>query len=300
MKNSIVALAVLALFGTASAQPTVTLFGVVDATLARGTGSLTDRTQLTNSGYTVSLAGGWGEVRLGRDYTPQFWNQSHYDPFNTNGVGTNQVANSNIGGLTNTRPSNSISYLWGHGFNASSAAGGDGFHALVQYYLGENPSGTATSDDGSGWGVRAGYNGGPVNVAAHALRARYTTGDITSYGLGGSYDFGPARVMAMAERDRVAAATAVTGKGYLVGVHVPVGAHLLRAAVSQYKANAATEPATRKFAIGYVYNMSKRTALYTSVARVSNKGAAAMALNGSTTAAGASSSGFDVGVRHTF
>lgn len=370
MKNSIVALAALALCGAASAQSSVTLFGVVDATLARGTGSLTQRTLLTNSGYTssrvgfrgnedlgggqlagfhleagianddgqggstnannqavpgfnattganapvragtqgitfnrrstVSLAGGWGELRLGRDYTPQFWNQSVYDPFNTNGVGTNQVANSNIGGPTNTRSSNGISYLWGHGFNASSAVGGSGFHALAQYYLGENPSGAATSKDGSGWGVRAGYNSGPVSVAAHVSRARYASGDISSHSLGGIYDFGLVRVMGMAERDRVDSATAVTGKGYLLGVHVPVGPHLLRAAVSNYKTNAATEPATRKFSLGYVHNMSKRTALYTTIARTNNKGAATQALNGSTTAAGRSSSGFDAGVRHTF
>ncbi|MEO5669259.1 MAG: porin [Ramlibacter sp.] len=362
MKNSIVVFAALALSGAASAQSTVNLFGVVDATLARGTGSLTHRTQLTNSGYTssrvgfrgneelgggqlagfhleagianddgqggstnssnqasgtgasvagrqgltfnrrstVSLAGGWGELRLGRDYTPQFWNQSVYDPFNTNGVGTNQVAGSNIGGPTNTRSSNGISYLWGHGFNASSAVGGNGIHALVQYYVGENPSGTPTSDDGSGWGVRAGYNAAPVSVAAHVARAHYSSGDITSYSLGGSYDFGPARLMAMAERDRVAATTSVTGTGYLVGVHVPVGPNLVRAAISHYKTNAATEPATRKFALGYVHNLSKRTAFYATVARVSNKGAATQALNGSTTAAGQTSTGLDLGVRHIF
>ena len=362
MKNSIVALAALALCGAATAQSSVTLFGVVDATLARGNGGLTHRNQLTNSGYTssrvgfrgnedlgggqlagfhleagvvnddgqggstnannqtsgtgasvagrqgltfnrrstVSLAGPWGEVRLGRDYTPQFWNQSVYDPFNTNGVGTNQVANSNIGGPTNTRSSNGISYLWGHGFNASSAVGSSGLHVLVQYYMGENPADTPTADDGSGWGVRAGYNAGPVSVAAHASRANFASGDITSYGLGGSYDFGPARVMGMAERDRVASATTVTGTGYLVGVHVPVGPNLFRAAVSRYKTNAATGPATRKLSLGYVHNLSKRTAFYATVARVSNKGSATQALNGSTTAAGQSSTGFDLGVRHIF
>src|SRR5205085_9250952 len=37
---------------------------------------------------TVSLAGGWGEIRLGRDYVPTFWNLTVFDPFGTNGVGT--------------------------------------------------------------------------------------------------------------------------------------------------------------------------------------------------------------------
>ena len=35
---------------------------------------------------TVSLEGGLGEVRLGRDYTPHFWNHTVYDAFGTNGV----------------------------------------------------------------------------------------------------------------------------------------------------------------------------------------------------------------------
>src|SRR3954469_341614 len=37
---------------------------------------------------TVSLAGNWGEIRLGRDYVPTFWNLTVFDPFGTNGVGT--------------------------------------------------------------------------------------------------------------------------------------------------------------------------------------------------------------------
>jgi predicted porin len=42
------------------------------------------------------LIGGWGELRLGRDYTPVFWNQTVFDPFGTNGVGssTNVTHNS--------------------------------------------------------------------------------------------------------------------------------------------------------------------------------------------------------------
>jgi predicted porin len=174
MKKSLIALAVLATAGVASAQSSVTLFGIVDATLQHVTNSGgTKVTRLTNSGYnssrlgfrgvedlgggmsasfwleagmnnddgsgdptnlnnqasgtgaavagrqgltfnrrsTVSLAGGWGEVRLGRDYTPQFWNLTVFDPFGTNGVGTTQALNSIITGVTAVRASNSIGYF---------------------------------------------------------------------------------------------------------------------------------------------------------------------------------------------
>jgi len=147
MKKSLIALAVLTASGISFAQSSVTLFGIVDAAYAKGTGSVSDKTQLQNSGYnssrfgvrgtedlggglkasfwleagvnnddgtgaasntnnqavtaanagtqgltfnrrsTVSLEGGFGEVRLGRDYTPQFWTETAYDPFGTNGVG---------------------------------------------------------------------------------------------------------------------------------------------------------------------------------------------------------------------
>jgi predicted porin len=362
MKKSLIALASLALCGAAAAQSSVTLFGIVDATLAYGSGSLSNKTQLTNSGYnssrvgfkgveslggdlragfhleagmsnddgqggssnsnnqvsgtgtgvngrqgltfnrrsTVSIGGNWGELRLGRDYTPQFWNLTIYDPFGTNGVGTNQAFISSIGGPVNTRASNSITYLWGHDFGATFGAGGNGVHAALQHYRGENPSGTPTSKDGTGSALRIGYNGGPVSVALATSSTSYSTGDIRTSNVGGAYDFGAARVMGMYQRDRVAAATAVDATGYLLGVSVPVSVDEIRAAYSRYKTTAALSPTTTKLALGYVHNLSKRTLLYVTAARVTNNSGASQALNGSSTTAGGSSTGWDFGLRHSF
>ena len=95
-----------------------------------------------------------------------------------------------------------------------------------------------------------------------------------------------------------------SGRGYLIGGLIPVGAGEVRLSYSEYKvdnnAAAALDPRARKMAIGYVHNLSKRTALYASYARVKNSGGSATALNASTTAANASSSGYDFGVRHSF
>ena len=41
---------------------------------------------------TVSLAGNWGELRLGRDHTPSFLNDWAFDPYSVNGVGVNLLA----------------------------------------------------------------------------------------------------------------------------------------------------------------------------------------------------------------
>lgn len=358
MKKSLVALAILAAAGVASAQSSVTLFGIVDATVAHGSGSgvgSSSKTQLTNSGFnssrlgfrgtedlgggmsasfwleasvnndngsgantntnnqasgstggggltfnrrsTVSLASGLGELRLGRDYTPQFWNQTVFDPFGTNGVGTNQTLISGLGGPTAVRASNSVGYFLPGNLG--------GFYGQVQTYMGENnQTGAATQDDGKGTGIRVGYANGPVNVAIATSSTSYATtatgGDIKSTNLGGSYNLGVAQVMALLTRDTVESTVNVSGKGMLIGALVPMGAGQIRAAYSTYKTNTAAAPKSTKMALGYVHNLSKRTALYTTFARVSNSGGAAQALNGAVTAANARSTGYDFGVRHSF
>jgi len=86
----------------------------------------------------------------------------------------------------------------------------------------------------------------------------------------------------------------------LIGALVPVGAGQVRVAYSTYKTDAAGTPKSKKWALGYVHNLSKRTALYTTFARVTNSGGAAQALNGAVTAANARSTGYDFGIKHSF
>ena len=365
MKKSLIALAVLASAGVASAQSSVTLFGIVDATLSRGTGNgagSSSKTQLTNSGYnssrlgfrgtedlgggmsasfwleagmnndngtgqstntnnqgggapaagtvpngsqgltfnrrsTVSLAGGWGEVRLGRDYTPQFWNLTVFDPFGTNGVGTTQTLNSSLGGPTIVRASNSIGYFLPGNLG--------GFYGQLQHSRGENASnsvggtGTSNRNDGNGTGIRVGYANGPVNVAGAYSTTKFATGDIKSANIGGQFDFGVAKLMGHYARDRVSGGA--TGKGGLIGALVPVGPGEIRLAYSTYKTTGlADTPKTNKLALGYVHNLSKRTAVYATYARVKNTGGAAQALNSAVTAANNKSTGYDFGIRHSF
>ena len=54
-------------------------------------------------------------------------------------------------------------------------------------------------------------------------------------------------------------------------------------------------------AIGYVYNVSKRTALYGTYSIIKNDGIAQFAIpGGSGSAQGDDSKGFEIGVRHSF
>ena len=84
----------------------------------------------------------------------------------------------------------------------------------------------------------------------------------------------------------------------------PMGAGELRAAYSRYDvANSAND--WNKFALGYGYNLSKRTQLYSTYARVSNKGTQNRSvsnngLSAGLAAAGGGSTGYEFGIRHSF
>lgn len=256
---------------------------------------------------TVSLAGNWGEIRLGRDYNPQFWNLNVFDPFGSVGVGVSLVhinaygANpvgaggpyargGGVNGL-GVRSSNSIGYFLPRNLG--------GFYGQAQYFLGENlQNGAATEDDGTGFGLRVGFASGPFNVAAAYQNTEFAAGDVKTMNIGGSWDFGVARAMAAYNRDRV---PGQRDTSWTLGALVPVGPGEVRVAYSQITSDiGVAEPKARKLALGYVHNLTKRTAVYTTVARVRNSGGQSIALGGSTTAVNQSSTGFDLGVRHSF
>jgi predicted porin len=359
MKKSLIALAVMAAAGAASAQSSVTLFGIVDATLqwskSSGSNSGDVRFRMTNSGYnssrlgfrgtedlgggmsasfwleaaifndsgaansagigqtaasnglgvpnsalvfdrrsTVSLAGGWGELRLGRDYTPTFWNLTVFDPFGTNGAGTTlTVVASNL----TTRASNSIGYF--------APANLGGFYGQVMYAENEIANNVgAAIDTGTYFGGRVGYAAGPFNVAAsygRVLDNAVTAGGLDStdgWNIAGSWDFGMAKAMAqIARTDSDARETT----SWMIGALVPVGAGEIRVAYSRADIDipGLADTDARRFALGYVHNLSKRTALYTTWAHTRGDNAG-LAANGGATGAGNRSNVLDVGIRHSF
>ena len=354
MKKSLIALAVMAFAGAASAQSSVTLFGILDTAITHGSASDGGNswTGMTSSGYnssrlgfrgtedlgggmsasfwlegqldtddgtgraagngldfqrrsTVSLAGNWGEVRLGRDYTPSFWNYTVFDPFGTNGVGTNVMltgvgvlagpSGAGVAGAsTIVRASNQASYFLPKNLG--------GFYGQIGYWFGE----TDPASTGDGYGLRLGYGAGPFNVAlSYATTKDDANGDFSTWNLGGSWDFGMAKVMAQYGRDTadgVAGGGDIDGRGWLIGGLVPVGAGEIRAAYSDYRIDAVGgDLRARKLALGYVHNLSKRTALYATVARVRNDNGMAITLGGATAGVGDfDSTGYDIGIRHSF
>jgi predicted porin len=325
--------AFLALAGAASAQSNVTVFGVVDLGLQRLKSGSSTRTLESPDGLTSSrlgfrgtedlggglsagfhlegalsaddgTAGGFnfrrrstvslahksaGEIRLGRDYTPTFWALSTFSPFGTNGVGHAGEIAYGFGGRSSTAPTivrsdNAVSYflpklggVYGqlmHGMNESAATG-------------------------KFTGVRIGYAAGPVDVAgAVSDTVNAANGDkFRVWNIGASYNFGVAKVMGFYH---VSKQDVRKQSNYLIGTVVPLGQGEFKASYVHADVDNSDNDAS-KVALGYVYHLSKRTALYTAAARINNKGKAVFAIASSPAVQpGKSSSGYEVGVRHSF
>ena len=244
---------------------------------------------------TVSLMGGFGEIRLGRDYVATFSNRASYDPFGFNGMGNmgNVESTLSSGAGTQVRANNMVGYFL-------PAMGG--VFGQVQVAAGENTTGNKYV------GVRLGYAGGPVTVSG-AVGKTYKTGtmiaDYKQANLGASFKTGFMTIQGMYDKVDYGRANQ---KHILVGVLVPMGQGTLKASFNKVNGSAANLEA-KMFSFGYQYDMSKRTALYGTFSKVDNSGTAATgskftvgqgvampAVNGG----GLGSTGYNVGVRHIF
>lgn len=331
------------LSAAAFAQSSVTLFGVVDATarqtkngsagsmklLASG-GNTTSRfglrgvedlggglraafhlesgvtvdTGTTDAKFwgrrsTVSLLGGFGELRMGRDYTPTAYN-TFSDEFGIVGVGSRGIfsygSGSTLGSPATTvlRVDNSVGY-----FLPSMG----GMYGHVQVAAGEGVVGNKYI------GARVGYASGPVNIGLAYGKTELGTGvaDFKNSNLMFNYKIGPATLYTLYDvKDWGARET----KDISVGGTVDMGVGQLR--LGYTRADRSGGPAGSGFAnaddstrlgVGYVHNLSKRTAMYTTYGQVTNKGAARSSVLYAPPAGmlgGQKSTGLDLGVRHTF
>jgi predicted porin len=389
-----VPLAALLGIGSASAQTSVTLFGIVDTSISGywnqardvfGQSVTTSQTALTNSAYnssrigfrgtedlggglaasfwleggvntddgtgvgsegafmfnrrsTVSLESAFGEVRLGRDYTPTYWNDNLFDPFGVNGVGTSLISTASgqtspgsvRSGWTNgqySRASNSVGYFlpklngfygqFMYAFNEGSRYDPGGLTPPGAAQIVADPSlATVANNERAGRyvGGRIGYNNGPLDVAMtygeSTVGSNYflgTTSIISIWNLGGTYDFGVVKLFGEYSNNKMDTSFATNTfnpfgttrpgfNGVLIGATIPVFAYdQIRISYSAVRySNTSTnalgttanifgfnsQPEADKFAIGYVYNFSKRTALYATFAYLNNKNGAALTVGG--------------------
>ena len=321
-----------ALTGSAAAQSTVTLYGVVDTNVTYGHGSLRTEKAVGTGGLagsrlgfrgTEDLGGGlranfvfehgfnsdigtaaavfWnrqsliglaspmGEVQLGRLYTPTFLVHATYDAFGPQGVAAQQVLLSSleVSQAANIRANNALQY------QTPATLGG-----FVAQLMTTDSDGTP----GKYTGARIGYAGGPLS--ADVAVGRYDNnpiGDLKTLTVGARYKVGALAVFGLYDRARSGLASRT--QGLQMSLSWTMDSTELKASVAQSSVQSAAGAdigTTRRIGIGAVHNLSRRTAVYTSMARVTNSDGASTALNGSATAANQGSRGLDVGIRHAF
>ena len=274
----------------------------------------------TSSGFnfkrrsTISLMGNFGEVRLGRDLTAGYKTVLNYDLFGQVGMGSFLGTSNNLYGTADDadgqRASNLIAY------HSNDIAG---FKGGLQYGFGENSG----SNKGNRYlGAYLGFDNGPLSVTIAGDRNNfgYTTASITppvaasagtdrtQLSLGASYDLGMLKLSGLIQRvefEDVGFAGKDKFDNWMLGASAPVGPGTIKAQYASYNDKSFTNGDAQQLSVGYQYDLSKRTAVYTTVAYLKNKNAASnVALGGSGLAlpadAGKNQTGFQVGVRHAF
>ena len=253
---------------------------------------------------TVSLAGGFGEVRLGRDLTPGYSQFISYDLFGQVGIGqfmgwsdwngNNQTTANNNNDANGIRSSNMISYY---------TPNFSGFTAGLGYGFDEQTSGKA----GRYVGGYVAYENGPLGVAvSYDQRNLAADVDRNALTVAGSYDLNVVKLNAIVQqtKDDVPGASDRKVNAYALGASAPVGAGEVKLQYALYDQKAIDSKA-HQISLGYVHNLSKRTALYGTVAYLENKddsnlGLAAKNLSTGGPGAGENQTGVQLGIRHSF
>lgn len=253
-----------------------------------------------NRRSTVSLMGGWGELRLGRDYNPSSRNTYLFEPYIGTSVGTilnftlAPTATLGSGATTALRTNNAVAYFLPKGLG--------GLYGEAMIAPSEGVPGNKY------FGARLGYSAGALDVSgAYGTTKTATSDDFKQWNIGVSYALGSVKLKGLYNVHEYGA---LEQKTTALGVSVPVGAGEFRAMVAANKRSGGTAGTgfangddSNLLSAGYVHNLSKRTALYGFLGRISNDGSARLTVDGSMPAAmlaGETSSGYQLGITHRF
>ena len=283
----------------------------LEGSLAADTGTAGTGAQFWDRQATVSLSGRWGEVRAGRDWTPVYYGFVFGDPWTNVGVGSGsnflnasvatvyqRAFGSALNPTTLSRSSNALEY-W-----LPAGLGGLYGHLMVAPSENSNATGGFRYE-----AARVGYKGAGFDAAVYAGATKIAAADasLKQMGVYGSYTLaGSTALMASITNSEYLSSKHTHFMG---GVRATLGLWMLKASynrLDQKGTNAAGVSIdgndASQWALGADYLLSKRTVLYTSVARLNNKGTAAFAIPGGPgfAAAGSSSTGYEAGLRHSF
>jgi predicted porin len=250
---------------------------------------------------TLSLMGNFGEVRLGRELTAAYNTVSSYDVFGQVGIGQNH----SFGKIGDPiRTSNMVSYY---------TPALSGFKLGVNYGFGEQ------AGDSSGkryMGVAAGYENGPLSVgfgydqqndpSFRLYGVDYAVDKSKSLGLGASYNFGAFKLAGLIRQVQAEQAGQKSKlQSASLGATMAVGAAGEARLAYNYYDYKDIDGKAHQLSLGYVHNLSKRTALYGTYAFLKNQKNESVSLSTGGLAidparAGKNQNAVTVGIRHAF
>ena len=254
------------------------------------TGGLNQGGRLFGRRAFVGLNGGFGQVQVGRDYSPNFWVMLNSDDTFGGGL-TGFSAVANLGGFfANTlRQDNQVQYI---------TPNMGGLTMRAAWALGEVAGGTNRSRT---FGVNAEYKNGPIYAGIGFSDQKNALGTASNkqFVLGATYNFGVAYVGGTYMENKTEAGSKT--KVPVVSVTVPFGASRIGAQYGQAK-NGSSKADT----FGFIFenDLSKRTTVYAVAGQGKNKGLVNV-FDGNTaantaTVNGQKTSAFGVGLRHRF
>jgi predicted porin len=280
----------------------------LESTIAADTGVGGTGSTFWDRRATLSLSGNFGELRLGRDYTPMFRAYASADTFGyvgAAGMGTlYSAAASNVvkrafgsGTTSLARTNNAVQYY--------TPAGLGGFYANAM--ISGREAGTAAGDFDF-HGLRLGYSNKGTDVSVYTGKTNLSTSasDFTLQGVVGTTKWNDVKITAGLAQMRFMNAKQ---SNFTLGAEWPVGQGAIRAIYHRMNQSGMTAANVsvdgddaQALGLGYVHNLSKRTAVYGTAMFVSNKGNATFAVPGGASgiAGGSSSRGYEVGLRHNF
>ena len=277
----------------------------LEASVSPDVGNIAANGKFWNRRATVSLYTRYGELRLGRDVAPTWLPYVQGDVFGVVGVGDGSKTYKALGAVGGVGGADTRVFV----------------DNMVQYVLPTNPWGlygniaAAPSEGLAGRryaAVRLGYATGPIDFSVAYGETSTALGLYKLAIASGSYDFTFAKLYAIAQQSEVATQRNVHA---VLGATVPVPGIGGTFKVSYARVDGQLDLATadaEQLAVGYVYDLSKRTALYTTASMINNKGTANFTVGDITVAspnntavplaqpAGAKSQGVEAGVRHIF
>jgi len=239
----------------------------------------------------LGLSGGFGEVRLGRDYSPVFYSAIMGDPFGFDTVGQAGAFHT-YAAVATSRHNNQISY---------KTPSFGGLTAMVAF--------APSEADGArnAYGANVMYAAGPLQLgvgfersgaqtATSLLPTGVTATDNKLYVLTAAYDLGVVRPIVQFSKGTADAAGGVEvadNTNWLIGATAPLGGGELKALYTVLSRDLATSRAAadsdiKKFGVGYHYPLSKRTKVYADLGTAKEDGVADRR------------TAFDVGVQHNF